>query len=77
MRLTTLESSNIRQLLFHVFFYLFELADIDHEARDASLHNKLFVTGADTIEDAEYERDVHLDSPAPRTPDMVCIPDLF
>lgn len=45
---------------------------IDHDARDASLRRKLFQTIANTSQQsAEYEREVHLDSPAPQTPEMV------
>lgn len=51
---------------------------IDHEARDASLRRKLFQICANTSENCNtYERDIHLDSPAPQTPDMVCIIDRF
>lgn len=47
---------------------------IDHDARDASLRRKLFQTIANTSEySTEYERDVHLDSPPPQTPEMVNI----
>lgn len=46
---------------------------IDHEARDASLRRKLFQTCANTSEHGTgYERDIHLDSPVPQTPEMVC-----
>lgn len=46
---------------------------IDHEARDASLRRKLFQTCANTSENCNgYERDIHLDSPVPQTPEMVC-----
>lgn len=49
-----------------------ESAIIDHDARDASLRRKLFQTIANTSDHStEYERDVHLDSPAPQTPEMV------
>lgn len=47
-------------------------AAIDHDARDASLRRKLFQTNFNTSDHStEYERDVHLDSPAPQTPEMV------
>lgn len=47
-------------------------SSIDHDARDASLRRKLFQTVANTSDHStEYERDVHLDSPAPQTPEMV------
>lgn len=49
-----------------------QYAEIDHEARDASLRRKLFQTIANTSNhSSEYDRDVHLDSPAPQTPEMV------
>lgn len=45
---------------------------IDHDARDASLRRKLFQSVANTSDHStEYDRDVHLDSPAPQTPEMV------
>lgn len=45
---------------------------IDHDARDASLRRKLFQNFVNTSDQSsEYERDVHLDSPAPQTPEMV------
>lgn len=48
-------------------------AAIDHEARDASLRRKLFQTCSNTSENCNgYERDIHLDSPVPQTPEMVC-----
>lgn len=50
---------------------------IDHDARDASLRKKLFQTMANTGERTEFEREILLDSPAPRTPDMVCFVSSF
>lgn len=48
------------------------IVHIDHDARDESLRRKLFQTIANTSkQSSEYERDVHLDSPAPQTPEMV------
>lgn len=46
---------------------------IDHDARNALLFRKLFPTAINVSADhsADYERDVHLDSPAPQTPEMV------
>ncbi|XP_031630119.1 protein aurora borealis [Contarinia nasturtii] len=47
--------------------------NIDHDARDASLRRKLFQTATNTSNhsnEPEFERDVHLDSPAPQTPEM-------
>lgn len=53
-------------------------AAIDHEARDASLRRKLFQTCANTSEICNgYERDIHLDSPVPQTPEMVGKMDRF
>lgn len=45
---------------------------IDHDARDASLRRKLFqpFAGASDTSSTEYERDVLLDSPTPRTPEL-------
>lgn len=54
--------------------------EIDHDARDASLRRKLFQTATNTSHhstETEFERDVHLDSPAPQTPDMVRILDIY
>lgn len=44
---------------------------IDHDARDASLRRKLFLGSNVSDHSADYEREVHLDSPAPQTPEMV------
>lgn len=44
---------------------------IDHDARDASLRRKLLYGINVSDHSADYERDVHLDSPAPQTPEMV------
>lgn len=49
-----------------------QYAEIDHDARDASLRRKLFQTIANTSDHShEFDREVHLDSPAPQTPEMV------
>lgn len=46
---------------------------IDHDARNALLRRKLLYPMAVNVSDhsTDYERDVHLDSPAPQTPEMV------
>lgn len=46
---------------------------IDHDARNELLRRKLLYPHAINLSDhsTEYERDVHLDSPAPQTPEMV------
>lgn len=46
---------------------------IDHDARDASLRRKLLYGVNVSDHSAEYECEVHLDSPAPQTPEMVSL----
>lgn len=67
-----ISQSVVRKLHFMFVCFISKLAEIDHDARDEALRRKLFQTVANTSEYVEFGTEILLDSPAPRTPDMVC-----